>query len=57
MTILQDDKCPDKTRKTGTVRMGRDVSVKKTSCCGSEKDTACADKKEKTRMNEASSLV
>jgi hypothetical protein len=57
MTTLQNDKCPDKATKTGTVRMGREVSSKKASCCDSEKDTECADKKEKTRKNEASSLV
>jgi hypothetical protein len=57
MTTLPDDKCSDKTKKTGVVRMGREVSSKKASCCDSEKDAECADKKEKTRMNQASSLV
>jgi len=57
MKTLQDDKCSDKTKKTGKVRMGREVSSKKACCCDSEKDDECADKKERTRMDHASSLV
>lgn len=57
MTTLEHDKCSDKTPKTGAVRMGREVSSKKASCCHSEKDAQCADQKEKTRKDQASSLV
>jgi hypothetical protein len=57
MTTTQDDKCSNKTKKTGEVRMGREVSSKQASCCDSEKDAECSDKKEKTRENQASSLV
>ena len=47
MKTLQDDKCSDKTQKTGEVRMGREVPIiKKASGCDSEKDTKCSDKKE-----------
>jgi len=58
MSILQDDKCTDKTRKTTEIRMGREVPIsKQASCCDSEKDAECADKKEKTREDMASSKV
>jgi hypothetical protein len=57
MNKLQDDKCSDKTKKTGEVRMGREVSSKKASGCDSEKDTKCSDKKEELREDRASSLV
>jgi len=57
MTTSQDDKCSNTTRKTGEVRMGREVSSKKASCCDSEKDAECSDKKERARENQASSLV
>jgi hypothetical protein len=39
------------------VRMGREVSNKKTSGCDSEKNTKRSDQKEKARENRASSLV
>jgi hypothetical protein len=51
MATLQHDKCSDKTPNTGAVRMGREVSGKKASCCHSEKDAECADQKEKTRKD------
>jgi hypothetical protein len=57
MKTLQEDKCSDKTKKTGEVRMGREVSSKKASGCDSEKDTQCSDKKEELREDRASSLV
>ena len=60
MKTLQNDKCSDKTKKTTEVRMGREVpNIKKASCCDSEKDTKCSDKKEKEeiRENRSSSLV
>ena len=58
MTTSQDNKCTDKTKKTTEIRMGREVPVfKKASCCDSEKDAECADKKEKTRENLAGSKV
>jgi hypothetical protein len=57
MKTLQDDKCPDKTRKPGKVRMGREVSTKKASGCDSEKNAECADTKVKTREDVAGSLV
>jgi hypothetical protein len=57
MTTLQNNKCSDKTAKVGEVRMGREVTNKKTNCTDSEHDAECADKKEKTRMDNASSLV
>jgi hypothetical protein len=57
MKTSQDEKCSDKTQKTGEVRMGREVSSKKTSCCDSEKDDKCSDKKEETREELASSKV
>jgi len=57
MNKLQDDKCSDKTKKTGEVRMGREVSSKKASGCDSEKNTKCSDKKEELREDRASSLV
>jgi hypothetical protein len=57
MNKLHDDKCSDKTKKTGEVRMGREVSSKNASGCDSEKDTQCPDKKEELREDRASSLV
>jgi hypothetical protein len=57
MNKLPDDKCSDKTKKTGEVRMGREVSGKNASGCDSEKDTKCSDKKEEIREDRASSLV
>jgi len=57
MKTSQNDKCSDKSKKTGEVRMGHEVSSEKTSCCGSEKDDKCSDKKEKTREDMASSKV
>jgi hypothetical protein len=57
MKTLQDDKCSDKTKKTGEVRMGREVSSKKSSSCDSGHDTKCSDKKEELREDRASALV
>jgi hypothetical protein len=57
MKTLQDDKCSDKTKKTGEVRMGRAVSSKKASDCGSGRDAKCSAKKEELREDRASSLV
>jgi hypothetical protein len=57
MNKLQDDKCSDKTKKTGEVRKGREVSSKNASSCDSEKNTKCSDKKEELREDRASSLV
>jgi hypothetical protein len=57
MTKFQDDKCSDKTKKTGEVRMGREVSSKNVSSCDSGKDAKCSDKKEELREDRASSLV
>jgi hypothetical protein len=59
MKTLQADKPTAKTKPTGVVRMGRDVSSKKTSGCDSATDSKCAEKKEKAELQEdrASSLV
>jgi hypothetical protein len=58
MKTIQDDKCPDKTEKTGVVRMGREVSNKGASSCDSETNTKCPDKKkEENREDRASSSV
>jgi hypothetical protein len=57
MKTLQSDKCSDKTKEIGEVRMGREVSRKKASGCDSGKDAKCSDKKEKTHENLASSSV
>jgi hypothetical protein len=58
MKTLQEDKSPDKTKKTGEVRMGREVSSKRASDCDSGKNTECSDKKkEEAREDRASSLV
>jgi hypothetical protein len=57
MDKLQDDKCSDKTKKTGEVRMGREVSSKNASGCDSEKDPKRPDKKEELREDRASALV
>lgn len=58
MKTLYKDKSSDKPKKTGEVRMGREVSSNKASDCGSEKDTKCSDKKkEEAREDRASSLV
>jgi hypothetical protein len=58
MNTIPDDKGPDQARKTGVVRMGREVLSKETSG-DRDKDLICAEKseKERIRMNEASSLV
>lgn len=53
MKTLQDDKCSDKTQKTGEVRMGREVKTKDgrevkpkhSSCLGNEAATEAEDKK------------
>ena len=65
MTKLQDDKCSDKTKKTGEVRMGREVKTKDgrevkpkhSSCLGNEAATEAEDKKIEAREDRASSLV
>jgi hypothetical protein len=57
MSTRQADKTPDKNKKTGEVRMGREVSSKKGADCNSGKDTECSDRKEEIRENRASSLV
>jgi len=57
MKTLQNDKCSDTTKKTGEVRMGREVSSKKASGCDSGKDAKCSDKKEELREDRASTLV
>jgi hypothetical protein len=57
MKTLQDNKSSDKSKKTGAVRMGRDVSSIKASSCDSGKNAQCADKKEEIRENRASALV
>jgi hypothetical protein len=58
MKTLPDDKCSDKTKKTGVVRMGHEVSSKGAAGCESETDSKCADKKkEEKREDRASSLV
>jgi hypothetical protein len=57
MTTTQNDKCTDKTPKTGEIRMGREVAAKKDSCCDSDHAAKVADIKAKTRENQASSLV
>ena len=57
MKTLQEDMRSDKTKKTGEVRMGREVSSKKASGCDTEKDSKCSDKNEKLREDRASSLV
>ena len=65
MNKLQDDKCSDKTKTTGEVRMGREVKTKDgrevkpkhSSCLGNEAATEAEDKKIETREDRASSLV
>ena len=65
MTKLHDDKCSDKTMKTGEVRMGREVKTKDgrevkpkhSSCVGNEAATEAEDKKTEAREDRASSLV
>ena len=65
MTKLHDDKCSDKTMKTGEVRMGREVKTKDgrevkpkhSSCVGNEAATKAEDKKTEAREDRASSLV
>ena len=58
MKTLQDEKHSDKAKKTGAVRMGREVSSKGTSGCDSETDSKCSDKKkEENREGQASSSV
>ncbi len=58
MKTSQDDKCCDKTKPATEIRMGREVPVlKKATSCDSGKDAKCADKKDKTSENLASSLV
>ena len=59
MKTVQADKHTDKTKTTGVVRMGREVSSKKTTCCDSESDSKCSENKEKQEIREdkASSLV
>jgi hypothetical protein len=57
MNKLQDDKYQGKTRKTGEVRMGREVSSKNASSCDSGKGAKCSDKKDEIREDRASSLI
>ena len=57
MKTTQDDKGESKTAATPTIRMGREVKSKATSCSDKTKDTECADKKEKTSEEKASALV
>jgi hypothetical protein len=58
MNTIQENKFPDKSGKTGTVRMGREVLPKQTSG-DPDQDIIIAQNKEKERIrqNEASSLV
>jgi hypothetical protein len=59
MKTVQADKHTDKTKTTGVVRMGREVSSNKASGCDSEHDSKCAENKQKQEIREdkASSLV
>jgi hypothetical protein len=58
MKTLPDHKCSEKVKPGNEIRMGREVPIiKNASCCDSEKDAKCPDKKEKTREDRASSLV
>jgi hypothetical protein len=59
MKTLQAEKQTAKPKQTGEVRMGRDVSSKKTSGNNSASDAKGAAKKEKAELQEdrASALV
>ena len=57
MKTSQDDKCSGTTKKTGEVRMGREVVSKSVSGSDSGKGNTCSGKKDKTREDRASSLV
>jgi hypothetical protein len=58
MNTIPDNKSPDQSAKTGTVRMGREV-VNQTDSGDPDQDILRAQnqEKERIRMNEASSLV
>jgi hypothetical protein len=65
MNKLQDDKCSGQTKKTGEVRMGREVKTKDgrevkpkhSSCLGNEAATEVEDKKIEACEDRASSTV
>jgi len=57
MKTTPDTKCSDKNEKTGTIRMGREVKTKDSSCCGSEAAIKAEDKKIEAREDRASSTV
>jgi len=57
MKTTQDTKCPDKTEKTGPIRMGREVKNKDDSCCDSGAAAKAVDKQTEAREDRASSKV
>jgi hypothetical protein len=57
MKTTQDTKCSDKTEKTATIRMGREVKNKDGSCCDSDATTKAVDKQTEDREDRASSKV